>query len=200
MLVKATLSIFSKCILSFTDIWIIGSDPTPFHLQTKPTLDVNYHGTVHLTQTLLPLLRKGTDARIVNVASMGGYLDQIKSPSLKEEFASSTLTLSELDHLVNDFETSVANKSHLQDGWGTSNYGLSKLAVIAATKVWAREEFDNGILVNCCCPGYCDTDMTSHKGPRPPSEGARNAVIPATMPREECPTGAFFKNCEIAEW
>jgi len=175
-----------------------GSDPTPFREQTKPTLDINYRGTVHLTQTLLPLLRKGTDARIVNVASMAGYLDQLTSDQLKQKFTSSTLTLVQLDQLVNQFESSVQTNSYKNDGWGNSNYGMSKLAVIAATRVIAREE--NDIKVNCCCPGYCDTDMTSHKGPRPPSDGARNAVIPATMPQQECPSGAFFKNYEIARW
>lgn len=38
----------------------------------------------------------------------------------------------------------------------TTHSGLSKLAVIAATKVWAREEVN--IKVNACCPGYCVTD------------------------------------------
>ena len=68
------------------------------------------------------------------------------------------------------------------------------------TKVWAREEASNRIKVNCCCPGYCDTDMTSHKGPRPPSDGAKNAVLPAVMEAASCPTGEFFENCGIGKW
>ena len=52
-----------------------GADPTPFAQQTKPTLDVNFRGTVDFTQEMLPLLRRAAqqpsgDARIVNVASM----------------------------------------------------------------------------------------------------------------------------------
>ena len=47
-----------------------GADPTPHEQQCKPTLDINFRGTVDLTEELLPLLRRGTDARIVNIASM----------------------------------------------------------------------------------------------------------------------------------
>ena len=162
---------------------------------------------------MIPLLRKGTDSRIVNVASQLGRLSQIESRTLQKRFSSETLTLIELNQLVDQFESSVKKKCNMKDGWGNSNYGISKLAVIAATKVMARLEDEraerkpkdnqndtNFIKVNCCCPGYCDTDMTSHMGPRPPSDGARNAVILATMPRKKCPSGAFYKNYEPAIW
>lgn len=175
-----------------------GADPTPFAQQCKPTIDTNFRGTVDLTETLLPLLRKGNDARIVNVASMSGHLSQLKSKDLRTKFTSPTLTMTELRGLVDEFEADVLAGTHAKRGWSNSNYGLSKLALIAATKVMARGEAANGIKVNCCCPGYCDTDMTSHKGPRPPSEGALNAVLPATM--VDCPTGAFFSNMKVSEW
>lgn len=54
--------------------------------------------------------------------------------------------------------------------------------------------------VNSCCPGYCDTDMTSHKGPRPPAEGAKNAVMLVTMPRAETPTAEFYQNLAPSKW
>lgn len=148
---------------------------------------------------MLPLIRgTGSDPRIVNVASMSGRLSQISSSQLRRELTSSDLTLSRLNDLVDGFEASVQKRdgSHSKQGWGRSNYGTSKLALIAATKVMAREE--TSIKINCCCPGYCDTDMTSHKGPRPPSEGAKNAVLPATM--SDCPTGEFFENLAVSEW
>lgn len=174
-----------------------GADPTPFEQQTKPTLDINFRATVDFTEEMLPLIRKGTDARIVNVASMSGHLSQIQSKELRDKFTSSKLTMPELQQLVDKFETDVQNGNHRQEGWGNSNYGMSKLAVIAATKIWARQEAPT-IVVNCCCPGYCKTDMTSQKGGRDPSDGARNAVIPATM--ENPPTGAFFRDYKVGEW
>lgn len=177
-----------------------GSDPTPFHEQCKPTLDINFRGTLAFTDKMIPLLRKGNDARIVNVASMAGRLKQIKSTELKEQFTDPNLTKEKLISLVDQFEQDVIAGTHSQRGWGGSNYGMSKLALVALTKVWAREEAGHGIKVNCCCPGYCDTDMTSHKGPRPPSDGARNAVIPATMEQSKCPTGEFFADYVVSNW
>ena len=173
------------------------ADPAPHEEQAKPTLDVNFRGTLDLTETLLPVLRKGEDPRIVNVASMSGRLEQIRSSDLREKFSSSSLTLEELRDLVNQYEKDVIDGSHERNGWGYSNYGMSKLALIAATKILARDEAPR-VKVNCCCPGYCDTDMTSHKGPRPPSEGAKNPVLLATM--KDCPTGEYYENLDVARW
>lgn len=182
-----------------------GSDPTPFLQQTKPTLDVNFRGTVDFTEEMLPLLRKAgrhpdndiTGARIVNVASMAGGLDQL-GPHWQDLFTDPALTFPQLYDLVNQFETDVQAGVHLQNGWSNSNYGMSKLAVVAATKLWAREEASNNIRVNCVCPGYCATDMSSGRGTQSPEEGARNVVLPALM--EDAPTGEFFANLQIREW
>eukprot|EP00978_Attheya_sp_CCMP212_P044635 scaffold316868_cov49-Attheya_sp.AAC.1 len=174
-----------------------GADPTPFKEQTKPTLDINFRGTINFTEQMLPLLRKGTDARIVNVASGSGHLRQIPSKELRNKFSAPSLTMPELNQLVDNFESDVQQGKHRETGWGNSNYGMSKLALIAATKVLAREEAPR-IAVNCCCPGYCDTDMTSHKGHRHPKEGAKNAIIPATM--EDPPYGEFFSDFKVGEW
>ena len=175
-----------------------GSDPTPFEGQTQKTLEINHYGLVAFTQQMLPLLRKGTDARIVNVASMAGRLGQV-SPQLQAKFTNPQLTIPQLNALMKEFEDDVQAGVHKEHGWSSSNYGMSKLGVIAATNVWAREEAGkDGIRVNSCCPGYCSTDMSSHKGSRPPVEGARNAVIPATM--ENPPTGAYFSDYKVSTW
>lgn len=173
-----------------------GSDPTPFRDQTEKTLAINYYGLVDFTELMLPLLRNGHDPRLVNVASQSGYLGQV-SPALQQRFTSDSLTIPELNELLNEFAKAVKDGDHKKKGWSNSNYGISKLGVIAATRIWARQEAGK-ISVNCCCPGYCDTDMSSHKGPRPPEEGARNAVIPATM--ENPPTGAFFRDYQVRDW
>uniref|UniRef100_A0A7R9VBI9 Uncharacterized protein n=1 Tax=Pseudictyota dubia TaxID=2749911 RepID=A0A7R9VBI9_9STRA len=175
-----------------------GSDPTPFAQQCKPTLDVNFRATVDLTEKLLPLIRRGTDPRIVNVASSSGALRQIRSADLRDRFASPSLTMSDLKGLVDQFETDVLAGVHAKKGWGNSNYGMSKLALIAATKIWAREEAKNGVTVNCIDPGYCATDMSSHRGPRHPADGAKNAVLAATM--ENPPTGEYFSDMKVARW
>ena len=52
--------------------------------------------------------------------------------------------------------------------------------------------------VNCCCPGYCRTDMASNRGPRPPEVGARNAVM---LAEPECSlNGEFIQDERVSEW
>lgn len=178
-----------------------GSDPTPFAGQTKPTMDINFRGTVDFTEEMLPLLRKAGkktgDARIVNVASMAGHLSQV-SRNLQKQFSSPSLTMPQLHQLVDQFEADVQAGHHRANGWSNSNYGMSKLAVVAATKIWAREEAANSVSVNCICPGYCSTDMSSHRGTRSAEDGAKNAVLPATIPNP--PTGEFFADLRIRQW
>lgn len=173
-----------------------GSDPTPFAGQTKKTLETNFYGLVDFTEKMLPLLRRGKDARLVNVASMAGRLRQV-SPELQTKFSDSSLTMDQLLLLMKKFEEDVQNGVHRQEGWSNSNYGISKLGVIAATRIWAREEAP-GLSVNSCCPGYCATDMSSNQGTRSASDGARNAVIPATM--ENPPSGEHFADYKVSQW
>lgn len=96
------------------------ADPTPFEQQTKPTLDVNFRGTVDFTLKCLPLLREGEDPRLVNIASMAGKLSQI-SPALQDEFTSKSLTIPALQELVNRFELDVQAGVHKSNGWSSSN-------------------------------------------------------------------------------
>ena len=145
---------------------------------------------------MIPLLRNGEDPRLVNVASASGRLNQV-SPALQKRFRDESLTIPELNTLIAEFAQAVQDGDHKQKGWSSSNYGISKLGVIAATRIWSRQEAGR-IIVNSCCPGFCATDMSSHKGPRPAEEGARNAVIPATM--ENPPTGAFFSDYQPGQW
>lgn len=94
-------------------------------------------------------------------------LSQLRSPELQQIFHSANESLTRINYslfsLVEKFQLDALNDRERQEGWGNSNYGFSKLALIAMTKIWVREEAMNGIAVNCCCPGYCATDMFSHK-------------------------------------
>jgi carbonyl reductase 1 len=175
------------------------ADPTPFTQQAAPTMLTNYFGTLHMTQALLPLLRKSASPRLVNVASMAGHLKILKSPQLKERFTSD-LTIPELTQLVEQFVADVQGGVHAQKGWPNSNYGMSKLAVVAITKIFAAQEAQNpSMKINCCCPGWCATDMSSHSGPRSAEMGARTPVFLATLP-DDAPSGGFFKDEMEVEW
>jgi len=143
------------------------ADPTPFEGQTGPTLKTNFHGTVRLTEKLLPLLEKSPAGRIATVASMAGALGQV-SAERQKEFTSPSLTTERLVALADEFAADVKAGVHKKRGWGNSNYGFSKLCVIAYTKVLARKYAGKPLLVNACCPGtdrrFLDARRRPHVG------------------------------------
>jgi len=186
------------------------ADPTPPSLQARPTVSVNYYGTIRVTEALLPLLLKAASSninnsfkpRIVNVASLAGHLKILKSDELRAKFASESLSLSDLnglmDKFVADAESSTLPAAMSEKGWPSSNYGTSKLGVIALTKVLARQ-FPQ-LLCNCCCPGYCATDMSSHKGTQSAADGAKTVAHAALLSDDASTSGVFFENEQISTW
>ena len=76
------------------------------------------------------------------------------------------------------------------------------MALTALTKIHARElaaDDREDILVNCCCPGWVKTDMSSNTGPLIPDEGAETPVLCALLPSGS-PTGEFWKDKKITDW
>ena len=150
------------------------ADPTTFQDQAAPTVNTNFFGTLNFTRAMLPSLLQLSESavpRVVNVASQAGHLRIIKDVNLKGAFISSDLTLESLEMLMHKFIEDVEGGIHAEHGWPSSCYGMSKLGVTAATKILAAM-YPN-ILFASCCPGYCDTDMTSHKGTKTAEAGAR---------------------------
>ena len=127
-----------------------GADPTPFAQQARPTLSTNFLGTLAVCDAFFPLLKDG--GRVVNVASMAGHLRILRSDALAREFASadSTLTVGRLRDLTAAFVEDVEMGRHAAAGWPNSCYGTSKLAVVALTKIHARELAPRRISVSCC--------------------------------------------------
>jgi carbonyl reductase 1 len=174
-----------------------GSDPTPHRDQAYPTVHTNYHGTLLLTESLLPLLRKSSyKPRIVNVASMAGHLRILKSQQKKDQFTANDLTISQLTALMDAFVEDTKNEQ--PKDWPNSCYGTSKLGVVALTKVLARNE--PSMLVTCCCPGYVQTNMSSFNGNKTPEEGARTPVFLAMTMVDAGPSGAFFMDEKEVQW
>ena len=94
--------------------------------------------------------------------------------------------------------------SHQDDGYPNSAYGMSKIAVTAATIVQQRnfdQKPNRDIVVNACCPGYINTDMTSGKGSGTPEQGADTPVYLATLPPSvKSPRGEFVAERKILKW
>jgi carbonyl reductase 1 len=178
------------------------SNRTPFGQQAKPTLATNFWGLLAVTEAFLPLIRAG--GQVVNLVASDGHLENITSEPLRAELASAGqpggLSLSRLKQLMKDFVSAAEKGTHALDGWPGSCYGVSKLGVIALTRILAAEQAERGVTISCCSPGYCYTDLTSHQGNRSPAEGAET---PAWLAAGGCGSkaaGKLFKDKKEVEW
>jgi NAD(P)-dependent dehydrogenase (short-subunit alcohol dehydrogenase family) len=129
-------------------------------------LAVNYLAPFVLTHLLLPILRRSTPSRIVNVASVG--------------------------QTAIDFDDLMLTRAYD----GARAYGQSKLALIMFTLDLAAMLQGTGVTANAVHPAtLMNTKMVTEAGLRPQStieEGAEAILHVATSPELEGISGRFF--------
>lgn len=164
----------------------------------KETLQCNYYGTLAATRSLLPLIRPG--GRLVNVSSMVGHLNSAYSAELRSAFAESK-TVDDVTKLMESFTSAVEQGKETELGWPSAAYKVSKTGVTGMTRAIAAEETEkgSGVLVNSCCPGYVDTDMTKGRGSKTVDEGAQTPVLLACGDIGGI-GGEFWENKKVSEW
>ena len=145
------------------------------------TIETNFFGPLRVTLGALPLLRDG--ATITNVTSGLGSLQ-----NLDDEHAR-LLADPELarDALVEAMHAFVRGGGR---GWGTDAYGVSKAALGALTRVFARELAERQIRVNATDPGWVRTDMGGRGAPRSVEQGAASVLWAVTTSE----TGGIFRD------
>ncbi|HEU4914684.1 MAG TPA: SDR family NAD(P)-dependent oxidoreductase [Candidatus Saccharimonadales bacterium] len=132
------------------------------------TYAVNVFGLVRVTELLLPLLKEGTDPRVVNISSEMGSFAAMTDP--KNPYYQNLML----------------------------GYASSKAAVNAITVLAARILAANNIVVNAINPGFMDTDMTNHTGPRSPYESAEDVVW--LLLDNSRTTGTFYSDRKVMSW
>jgi len=167
-----------------------------FSEQAEVTNSCNFYGTLEVCQVLFPILKK--NARVVNVSSGTSESTYRKlSDELKAKFSKPDLKMQGLKDLIAAFIQAAKDDKVEERGYPKSAYGMSKLAVSFMTQIHQREidEKENkNILINSCCPGYVDTDMSSHKGPLTVEEGADTPAFLALIPVDDTsPKGTYHK-------
>ena len=101
---------------------------------------------------------------------------------------------------VSSFMGSLTSMSKRIEGVPVSlAYPTSKAALNAITVQWATMLADTPIKVNAICPGYCDTDLNGHSGPRTPAQGAAIAIKMATVDSDG-PSGTFVDDEGVIAW
>jgi NAD(P)-dependent dehydrogenase (short-subunit alcohol dehydrogenase family) len=164
----------------------------------RRTLEVNFLGTMRLTDRLLPLLRPR--ARVVMVSSGMGEVSCLGA-DLRREVMDRTLDRPRLIAFTDRFIEAVAEGAHAALGWPSNAYRVSKVAMNAYTRILARElsADPRKILVNAACPGWVRTAMGGHGAPRTPKQGAKTPVWLALL-SDDGPTGGFFRDEHRIDW
>jgi NAD(P)-dependent dehydrogenase (short-subunit alcohol dehydrogenase family) len=136
----------------------------------RQTFDTNFFSAVALTRTLLPLLKKSSAGRIVNLSSILGSLTLGADP-----------------------------KSPIY-GVKPFAYEASKAALNAFTICLAAElRNSTKIKVNSAHPGWVRTDMGGPRATLDVTEGAKTSIELATLPADG-PTGGYFHLGKPLPW
>lgn len=170
---------------------------TPIAKLASTVVTTNYFSALWMSISLLTILKKSEAPKIVNVASELGHLIGIRSLDIRSRLTSETLSIDELSQLMLDFVDCAEKGTHLKQGWSSSAYNVSKVGMIALTKVLAREE--PTVMINACCPGYCATDLTNGQGHYTAEQGARTPAMLACFSDKFITGGFYAKGAEI-EW
>lgn len=120
----------------------------------RRTFETNFFNLIHLTQTLLPLLKQSSAGRIVNLSSVLGSLTLHSDP-----------------------------KSPIYDS-KLFAYDASKTALNAFTIHLAHELRNTQIKVNSAHPGWVKTEMGGPNAPLDLKEGAKTSVDLALLPED----------------
>lgn len=90
-----------------------------------------------------------------------------------------------------------------QKGFPKSAYGMSKIGINVYTMKHLAHRDDikkKHIQVYAQCPGYVNTDMTSHKGPLTIEQGAQTTIFLIELPFKIDPQyqGHFFEKSALS--
>ena len=150
----------------------------------ESTFGVNYLAHFYLTKLLLPLLKKSSSSRIINLSS---DIHQYFKIDLKDPLSEKRYN-------------------------GRQAYSNSKTAMILFTHKLAKELLDSGIVVNAVSPGHVNTQMTTDGFPKwfvkissfilrgqTPEQGAKTSVYVASTNDLADVTGKYFIKCKEKE-
>ncbi|KAI6649232.1 hypothetical protein LOD99_11599 [Oopsacas minuta] len=174
---------------------------SPLIEKAHVTLQTNLFATLAVTNTLLPHMRNGS--HICMVSSMTSKLKNVsqdKDHPVRQRLIDPSLTEEGVLSLMREYLIAVDNNDY--SIWPKdSPYSLSKVAITAVTRAIGRKLANDprGIIINACCPGYVDTDMTSHRGVLTPDQGAVTPLMMCFIPSKGS-NGEFYMEEKMYDW
>lgn len=125
---------------------------------------------------------------------------------MRKRFSDPDLTDGQLLDLVNEYLSDVNKGVHIENGWPSTTYQMSKVALTALTFIQQRQFNEDksriDIIVNAVHPGYVDTDMTRHRGVLTIEQGSDAAAYLALLPANaKEPIGAMvWHDRRVVNW
>jgi|SRR5688572_8066605 len=137
----------------------------------EKTFDTNFFGAFRVLKAVLPLLKRSSRARVVNVSTLIGSPTRIGDPSWE----------------------------YFKNGLASMAYSASKASLNVLTVCFANELAGTSIKVNAIDPGYTATDFNAHKGKKRVEDSVGIIVRFATLPADG-PSGGFFDESGRIDW
>lgn len=138
--------------------------------KVRKTLEVNVVAPFAITEALVPLLAKSSDARVINHTSALGSIGTAETA---------------WDEV----------KGFMTVGYSTSKAALNMLTVIQSKTLAVKS-----IAVAAAHPGWVKTDLGSQAAPMEVADGAKTVVGLVTMSREDFPHGQMQHMGERLPW
>ena len=175
------------------------TDPLP--MKAHVTLETNFFATLSMTNALLPIMNKGS--HICMVSSMSSRLTKIsvdKNHPIRQRVTNLGTTEEDIVSLMREYLAAV-DKGDYSVWPKDSAYSISKVGLTAVTRAIGRKLNNDprGIILNSCCPGFVDTDMTSHKGVLTPDQGAITPLKLCFLPPGTA-NGEFYMDEKVVDW
>ena len=174
----------------------------PFKDQAKLTVKTNFFSTLNVCSEMLKIMRP--NGRVVNISSSLGHKAlKESSEDLQKIFTSDELTMKELHKQMCRFVELAQENKHLEAGFTDHAYSVSKLGLTAATNILGKDEdlIKSNILVNCCCPGWINTDMGGPRAIKTVDHAVINSLFLALLPQgDSFPQGKYFNQGKLTDW
>ena len=146
--------LINNAAIAIENEWFVNTSTTVSISTLKETFDINFFSTIATTQAFLPLLKKSTAGRIVNLSSILGSLHE-QSNQEGDVYAIKSLA-----------------------------YNSSKSALNSFTIHLAAALSDTNIKVNSAHPGWVKTEMGTDEAPMEVVDGAKTSVALALLPED----------------